>query len=65
MSQRVTLLGTNWKMNKTVSEAEEYIGVLLNQLGDLNGRTDLQIFVIPPYTAIQTVKQRSNGKLRR
>jgi triosephosphate isomerase len=50
-------------MNKTVSQAEEYIQVLLNQLGDLNGRADLQIFVIPPYTAIQTVKQKSNGKL--
>jgi triosephosphate isomerase len=63
MNNRVTFLGTNWKMNKTVSEAGEYLRALFDRLADLDWRADLQLFVIPPYTAIQTVKQQSQGKL--
>jgi len=63
MSNRVTLLGTNWKMNKTVSEAGEYVRTFFDRLADLDGKADVQLFVIPPYTAIQAVKHESKSRL--
>ncbi len=57
------LLGTNWKMNKTIRESVDYTRRLLGLLEGL-GRSDaIQVFVIPPYTAIEAVKRASEGRL--
>ena len=47
-------VGTSWKMNKTRAEASSYVETL-------SGRTlpeppDIQLFLIPPFTAIETVR---------
>ena len=46
-------IGTNWKMNKTVGEAEAY-SVTLREFLERK-RTVLNIFIIPPYTALKRV----------
>jgi len=63
MNQRKLLIGSNWKMNKTRAEAIEYTRELLCAIESLPGLEWLQIFVIPPYTAIAAVKQECDGKL--
>jgi L-erythrulose 1-phosphate isomerase len=63
MSERKILIGSNWKMNKTVSEAISYTRRLLQEIEPFAGLDQLQIFVIPPYTAIAAVKHESGGRL--
>lgn len=48
-------VGTSWKMNKTLAEAEAFATALA---GADDGRDDrIQRFVIPPFTAVRQVKQ--------
>lgn len=56
------LVGTNWKMNKTVSEAIDYVEKLLALLYTDSDALAAQVFVNPPFTAIAAVKQGSGGK---
>lgn len=50
MSQaRRPLMVGNWKMNKTVSEAEEYVRTLMDRVSD---RDDLDVGVCAPFTAL-------------
>jgi len=56
------LLGTNWKMHKTLSEAAEYSQRLAALMGSLPTNGRLQVFVIPPFTSIETVKKFSMGR---
>jgi len=46
-------VGTSWKMNKTIAEAERYTRDLLGALDGRDARTT--IFVIPPFTALAAV----------
>lgn len=46
-------LGTSWKMNKTIAEAERYTRALLPAL-EAHG-TGATVFVIPPFTALAAV----------
>lgn len=46
-------IGTGWKMNKTLAEAEAY-AVALRKFME-NRRTDLNIFIVPPFTALKRV----------
>ena len=62
MSNHRILFGTTWKMNKTRPEAREYTGRLLELLETIRGIEQAQVFVIPPFTAIDAVKQASGGK---
>jgi len=62
MNRRRMLLGTGWKMNKTVREAVDYAQQLLQVLDDSSGLDDVQLFVIPPFTAIEAVKRSSAGR---
>lgn len=62
MKAQRLLLGTNWKMNKTVREATEYACELLQYLSTIKGVESVQLFAIPPFTAIAAVKQVSAGK---
>lgn len=58
---RKILLGTGWKMNKTVHEAVEYASRLPPLLAGVTGLDNVQLFVIPPFTAIEAVKRSSAG----
>ena len=57
------LFGSNWKMNKTVSEARDYVRSLLELMSKVeNIEERAQVFLIPPFTAIEAVKGASLGK---
>jgi triosephosphate isomerase (TIM) len=46
---RRKILAANWKMNLTHTEAESYFVTFLSEIGQVN---DLEIVIIPPFTAI-------------
>ena len=46
-------VGTSWKMNKTLAEAEAFCDAL--RAAPQLGRTSLRPFVIPPFTAVREV----------
>lgn len=50
---RIPLLAGNWKMHKTVGEAQELVKALLDGLGDTSGR---EVLVCPPYTSLTAVQ---------
>ena len=58
-AKRTILFGAGWKMNKTVSESVEYVVRLLELLNKTHGIEDAQIFLIPPFTALDAVKKAS------
>src|SRR6266481_4294678 len=62
MNHRRILLGTGWKMNKTAREGADYAQRLVKVLDDSSGLDDIQLFVIPPFTAIEAVKRASAGR---
>ena len=57
------LVGTSWKMNKTVREAIDYTRRLLGLLEGFDRSDAVQVFVVPPFTAIEAVRRASEGKL--
>ena len=54
MSRR-PYLAANWKMNKTVAEAEDFLDRFL---GDVGGLEDRDIVVCPPFTALAPAVER-------
>jgi triosephosphate isomerase len=48
------LLGTSWKMTKTLAEAEAYV----EELAELEVPAGLQLFVLPAHTALARVRDR-------
>jgi triosephosphate isomerase len=46
---RKKILAANWKMNLTNSEAVSYLETFLSEIGQVN---DVEIVIIPPFTAI-------------
>jgi len=62
MTPRRLFLGTGWKMNKTVREAVDYTQRLIAHLGAIRGHNQFQLFVVPPFTAIEAVKRAADGK---
>jgi L-erythrulose 1-phosphate isomerase len=56
------LLGTNWKMHKTIQESLEYVREVL-PLVDAIPAGCVQLFVIPPYTAVGPVKQAAGPRM--
>lgn len=50
---RIPLLAGNWKMYKTIGEAEELVKGLLAGLGNV---TEREVAVCPPFTALTTVR---------
>lgn len=48
-------IGTSWKMNKTLAEAQAFASALA--AADDSRDTRIQRFVIPPFTAVREVKQ--------
>ena len=55
---RVPLIAGNWKMNKTVSEAESLIAELVALLADEGG---VEVGVCPPFTALPAVIRAAEG----
>ncbi|WP_041322918.1 triose-phosphate isomerase [Saccharomonospora viridis] len=49
-------MGTSWKMNKTLAQARDYTVRLVKELGDRD-LTGVQPFIIPPFTALATVRE--------
>ena len=47
-------VGTSWKMNKTLAEADSYV----DQLVTFPILSDIQPFVLPPHTALARVRDR-------
>jgi L-erythrulose 1-phosphate isomerase len=55
-------LGTGWKMNNTVREAVDYTYRLMAHLDAIPGQDRFQLFVLPPFTAIEAVKRAAGGR---
>ncbi len=55
-------IGTSWKMNKTVREAVAYSQSLLRQLDAITGLERVQLFLVPPFTALSAVKEHTRGR---
>jgi L-erythrulose 1-phosphate isomerase len=55
MSKAPFWVGTSWKMNKTLAEAEAFAKGLIAADGEADPR--IQRFVIPPFTAVREVKR--------
>ncbi len=58
MSDRVRLIAGNWKMNKTIAEAEEFIAGLLPRVSSVQG---VDVAVCPPFTALQAMVDSARG----
>jgi triosephosphate isomerase (TIM) len=54
---RTPYIAANWKMNKTVAEASEFIDALLPRIA----ATQNDVVVCPPFTALQEVVERRRG----
>ncbi|HEX2413468.1 MAG TPA: triose-phosphate isomerase [Solirubrobacteraceae bacterium] len=57
MSRKPYIAG-NWKMHKTIAEAEEYIQALLPRVGAID---DVEIVICPAYTALQAMVDSARG----
>jgi triosephosphate isomerase len=55
---RTPFIAANWKMNKTIAEAEAYIQALLPKVGAVD---DVEIVICPPYTALQAMVDSARG----
>ena len=52
------MIAGNWKMNKTVAEAEAFIEALLPQVGAVE---DVEVVICPPFTALQAMVDSARG----
>jgi triosephosphate isomerase len=55
---RTPFIAANWKMHKTIAEAEDYIQALLPQVGAIG---DVDIVVCPSYLALQALVDSARG----
>jgi triosephosphate isomerase (TIM) len=60
MSDRTPFIAGNWKMNKTVAEAEAFIQALLPQVATYDG---VDIAICPPFLALQAMVDSARGSL--
>ena len=58
MSSRTPFIAGNWKMNKTIAEAEAFIAALLPQVYDTEG---VDVAICPPYLALQAMVDSARG----
>ncbi len=52
------ILAGNWKMNKTIREAKEFVSLLINSLA---GFKDFEIIIAPPFTALSEISDMVRG----
>jgi triosephosphate isomerase len=55
---RTPFIAGNWKMNKTIAEAEEFIQALLPKVGAVG---DVEVVICPPFTALQAMVDSARG----
>jgi triosephosphate isomerase len=55
---RTPFIAGNWKMNKTIAEAEAFIGALLPRAGAVE---DVEVVICPPYLALQAIVDSARG----
>src|ERR1700716_4595158 len=55
---RKKIVAANWKMNMTLAESAAFVGSLLLDLGDIS---DVEVVIIPPFTAIAKVTEALGG----
>jgi triosephosphate isomerase (TIM) len=58
MSDRTALIVGNWKMHKTVAQAEEFVAALLPRIADADG---VDVGLAVPFTALQAVVDATRG----
>ena len=58
MSTRTPFIAGNWKMNKTIAEAEAFIAALLPQVYDTEG---VEVAICPPYLSLQAMVDSARG----
>jgi triosephosphate isomerase len=58
MSSRIPVIAGNWKMHKTVAEAEAFIGALLPRISSVDG---VEVAICPPYTALAAMVDSARG----
>ncbi len=58
MSARIPLIAGNWKMNKTVAEAEAFISALLPRIYAADG---VDVAICPPFTALGAMVDSTRG----
>src|ERR1041385_2047042 len=51
---RKKIVAANWKMNMTQAESARFVESFLRDIGDI---TDLEVVIIPPFTAIPRVNE--------
>src|SRR6202045_3791639 len=51
---RKKIVAANWKMNMTQAESARFVEILLLDLGDI---TDVEVVILPPFTAIAKVME--------
>jgi triosephosphate isomerase len=55
---RTPLIAGNWKMHKTVTEAEQFIQALLPRVSSAEG---VEVVICPPYTALEAMVDSTRG----
>ncbi len=58
MSDRIPLIAGNWKMYKTVAEAEAFIGALLPRVSTADG---IDVAICPPFLALEAMVDSTRG----
>jgi triosephosphate isomerase (TIM) len=58
MSARTPLIAGNWKMHKTIAQAEEFIQALLPRVSSVDG---VDVAICPPFTALQAMVDSTRG----
>jgi triosephosphate isomerase len=58
MSERTPLIAGNWKMYKTIAQAEEFIQALLPRVSSVDG---VDVAICPPFTALQAMVDSTRG----
>ena len=58
MSDRTRFIAGNWKMNKTIAEAERFVAALLPRVAAVDG---VEIAVCPPFVALQALVDSARG----
>jgi triosephosphate isomerase len=58
MSDRTPFIAGNWKMNKTVAEAEAFVAAVLPQVATADG---VDVAICPPFTALQAMVDSTRG----
>jgi triosephosphate isomerase len=55
---RTPLVAGNWKMHKTIAEAEEFVGALLPRVSDLDG---VEVGICPSFLSLQAMVDSTRG----